>query len=101
MVLEKGLPPRVCLNVNYPDAESFKGIRICRMGLGDWVNEVEQRTDPRDRDYFWMAGNFVSHDGNDEQTDTWALNNGYIAVTPTHLDLTAYGAIDELKELLK
>ena len=101
MVLEKGLPPRVCLNVNYPDAESFKGIRICRMGLGDWVNEVEQRTDPRDRNYFWVAGNFESHDGNDEQTDTWALNNGYIAITPTHLDLTAYGAMDELKELLK
>ena len=99
-VLEKGLPTGVCLNVNYPAAESFKGIRICRMGLGDWVNEVELRTDPRDRDYYWVAGNFESHDHDDETTDTWALNHGYIAVTPTQLDITAYDAMDVMKELL-
>ena len=98
-VLEHGLPPRVCLNVNYPDAETFKGIRICRMGLGDWVNEVEPRTDPRGRGYYWIAGNFVSHDGHDDETDTWALHNGYIAVTPSHLDLTAYSAMPRIAEM--
>ena len=99
-VLESGLPTGVCLNVNYPAEESFKGIRICRMGLGDWVNELEQRTDPRERDYYWVAGNFESHDSDDESTDTWALQHGYIAVTPTHLDLTAYEAMDMLKKVI-
>ncbi|MDO4993594.1 MAG: 5'/3'-nucleotidase SurE [Bacteroidales bacterium] len=99
-VLEKGLPRGVCLNVNYPDAESFKGIRLCRMGVGDWVNELERRTDPRGRTYYWVTGSFKSDDGHDESTDTWAMHNGYIAITPTQLDLTAYGAMDYLKDIL-
>lgn len=99
-ILQQGLPSGICLNVNYPATEEFKGMRLCRMGMGDWVNELERRIDPRGRTYYWVTGSYESHDSHDEMTDTWALRNGYIAITPTQLDITAYGAMESMKELL-
>ena len=93
-VLKEGLPTGVCLNVNFPNAETFRGIRMCRMGMGDWVQELEKRVDPRGRNYFWVTGHYESADAEDTSTDTWALNNGYIAITPTQLDLTAYHCLN-------
>ena len=88
-VLAEGLPKGVCLNVNYPAQEVFEGIRLCRMGMGDWVNELERRVNPRGRTYFWVTGRYESHDGDDPETDTWALNHGFVAVTPIQINMTA------------
>ena len=97
LILENGLPDKVFLNVNYPDCEVFKGTRICRMGMGDWVDEWIERDHPRGGKYFWIAGSFKSYDGDDKDTDIWALENGYIAITPITLDFTAYEAFDFLR----
>ena len=100
-VLKHGLPPQVYLNVNYPKVRELKGTRICKMGLGDWIDEWVECEDPRGGKYFWMAGNYESYNPDDEGTDTWALNHGYVAITPITLDQTAYGAFDRLnKELV-
>ena len=96
-VLTSGLNPFTCLNVNFPALDSFKGIKICRMGRGEWVNEWEERTDPRQRTYYWLTGSYSSFDADDPRTDTWALRNGYVSVTPTSLDLTDYSALDMLE----
>lgn len=96
-ILERGLPSRVCLNVNFPDTDSILGTRICRMGYGEWINEWEERTDPRNRTYYWLTGNFVHTDEeNNDNTDFFALRKGYITITPIQLDLTAYQAMDTL-----
>ena len=100
MVLANGLPDKVFLNVNFPSCEQFKGMRICRMGMGDWIDEWIERDHPRGGKYFWIAGSFKSYDGDDPSTDIWALDNGYIAITPITLDFTAYSAFDFLKEKL-
>ncbi len=97
-VMEHGLPKQVYLNVNIPDCTNLKGTKICTMGLGDWVNEWVEYEDPRGGRYYWMAGSYESYNPDDERTDTWALANGYIAITPITLDNTAYGAFDVLKE---
>ena len=99
-VLESGLPPQVYLNVNFPKTSKLKGIRICKMGLGDWIDEWVECEDPRGGKYFWMAGSYESYNPDDEDTDTWALNNGYTAITPITLDQTAYGAFERLNEEL-
>ena len=91
-----GLPAGVCLNVNFPDADHFKAPRICKMGGGEWVNEWEERTDPRHRTYYWLTGKFVGSDTADPDSDLNALHQGHIAVTPIQLDLTAYAAMKEL-----
>ncbi len=100
MVLEDGLPLEVCLNVNVPDVEPLKGMRICKMGLGDWHEEWEERDHPRGGKYYWIAGYYAPHDEHDEESDTWAFEHGYVAVTPLQLDMTAYGFREKMKAQL-
>ena len=95
-VLREGLPKGICLNVNFPLAKEFKGVRICRMAVGSWINELSRCRHPRGYDYFWMVGNYRNEEPEAEDTDNWALNHGYVAITPTRMDVTAYEAMDLL-----
>lgn len=96
-VLEHGLPKGVCLNVNAPKGEILNGLRICRQTKGVWTNEWKRNEHPRGGAYFWLTGNFVNVEPEMEDTDQWALSHGYLAVTPTQIDLTAYEMMNELK----
>ena len=96
-LLEKGLPPLTCLNVNSPNTKELKGVRICQQSQGQWVNEWEHFAHREDTQYYWLTGEFVDTDADNEKNDHWALANGYVAITPTTVDVTAYGLIDELK----
>ncbi len=95
-VLHRGLPFGVCLNVNFPLMPSFKGVKVCRMCYGTWEKEVVKCHHPRGYDYYWMVGQYANDEPEAEDTDSWALANGYVAVTPTTMDVTAYGMIDEM-----
>ena len=46
-----------------------------------------------------MVGHFHNDEPEATDTDRWALDNGYVAITPTRIDVTAYEAMEELKEL--
>ena len=96
-VLREGLPHGVCLNVNFPLVPMFRGVRVCRMAPGTWYNEVTKCHHPRGYDYWWMVGHYRNDEPEAEDTDRWALDNGYVAITPTQIDLTAYSAFDQLK----
>ena len=99
-VLRKPLPRGVCLNINFPAAQHFEGVRVCRMTFGRWVNEVVTEHHPRGYDYYWMVGHFNNDEPEAEDSDQWALAHGYVAVTPTTMDVTAYGFMDEACALL-
>ena len=101
MVLEDGLPPLTCLNVNFPDTPDIKGIKVCEQAKGCWTNEWEVCPRQNDRNYFWLTGEFVDHEPENEKNDHWALANGYVAITPTKVDLTAYDFIDELNQWIE
>jgi 5'-nucleotidase len=98
-VLERGLPKNVCLNVNFPKIsdEPVKGIKICRQAMGSWVEEFDERKDPRGRDYYWITGVFSNSDNNSD-TDTHAMDQNFAAVVPMKFDLTAYEALDVIKD---
>lgn len=98
-VMENGLPKGVCLNVNAPSTDDIKGIKICKMGMGDWHEEWDERVHPHGWTYYWIAGYYKPEDENDKESDTWAFRNGYVAITPIQLDLTAYQAMETLKTL--
>jgi len=100
MVIENGLPHRVCLNVNIPafTGNEPKGIRICRQTIGYWREEFDQRKDPGGRDYYWLTGEFFNTEPDAEDTDEWALKNNYISVVPLTIDLTSYKALDIIKK---
>ncbi len=97
-VLEEGLPAGVCLNVNFPvvPKEKIKGVKVCRQANARWVEQYEERTDPRQRDYYWLTGYFEKLEEN-EKTDQWAIENDYIAVVPIHYDMTAHQSIEKIK----
>lgn len=95
--LDKGLPKGVVLNVNIPklDSENIKGIKVCRQANAHWIENFDKRTNPLGREYYWLTGEFINEDGG-EDTDEWALHNGYISVVPVQFDLTAHHAIKDI-----
>lgn len=96
-LLDKGLPPLTCLNVNIPDTKELKGVKVCQQSQGQWVNEWEHFAHREDTQYYWLTGEFQQTDSENEKSDRWALANGYIAITPTTVDMTAYELMDELQ----
>lgn len=95
--LKNGIPKGTVLNVNIPRVEKnkLKGIKICRQARANWKEKFDKRTNPMGKDYYWLTGVFELLDKG-EDTDEWALANGYISVVPTHFDLTAHHVIQEL-----
>ena len=96
-VLAEGLPKGVCLNINFPKGGDYAGVKVCRMAYGTWYNETEKHHHSRGYDYWWMIGHYRNDEPEADDTDKWALTNGYVAITPTTIDVTAYEAMDQIK----
>ena len=96
-VLKNKLPEGVVLNVNIPNLnkEEIKGVKVCRQALGNWVEDFDKRVSPQGEDYYWLTGKFVNLDKG-EDTDLWALKNGFVSVVPVQFDLTAHHYIQKL-----
>ena len=98
-VLQEGLPKGVCLNVNFPVVpDGFKGVKVCRMAFGSWGNETVKCTHPYGYDYYWMTGGYTNDEPDADDTDNWALSHGYVAITPTTIDVTAHEMIGHIKD---
>jgi 5'-nucleotidase len=90
--------PRTLVNVNFPalPPDAVKGIRVVRQGLRDYGRlRIVQRTDTRGFDYYWFGLRPVVHTPGHE-TDLEAIADGYVTVTPLHLDLTHEASLDRL-----
>lgn len=96
-VLEHSLPDGTVLNVNFPKlkGEDIKGIKICRQAKARWMERFDKRQTPYGKDYYWLTGEFVNQDKG-EDTDEFALANGYVSVVPVQFDMTAHHAIQQL-----
>lgn len=96
-VLTNGMPTETLFNVNIPNLpeSEIKGIKVCRQAKAKWVEEFEERLDPYNRRYYWLTGKFENMDKG-EDTDEWALANGYISLVPVQFDLTAHHAIGRI-----
>ena len=97
--LKNKMPKGVVLNVNIPAIKEseIKGIKICRQAKAYWVEEFDKRKNPLGQEYYWLTGKLVNKDKG-EDTDEWALNNGFISIVPVEFDLTAHFAIKDLNE---
>lgn len=95
-VLEHGLPADTFINVNVPDSAPL-GIRLTRQGKRVYGDAVVQNRDPRGRTYYWIGAGELSFQDL-EGTDFHAVQNGYVSVTPLHLDLTNYAAMERLRQ---
>jgi len=100
-VLEKGMPPDTLLNVNIPHlpAHEIKGYRLTRQGKRRYSEAIVERIDPRGKKYYWIGGDdlgFVHEEG----TDCVAVHEGFISVTPLHIDLTNHNSFQEIQALM-
>ncbi len=94
-LLEHPLPAGTLLNVNVP-RRSPLGVRNTRQGRRTYHQGVVERTDPSGRQYYWLGGIPPRWD-EDPESDFAAIRDGYISLTPLHLDLTHYPLLDELE----
>jgi 5'-nucleotidase len=98
LVLEQGLPEETLLNVNIPDRveRSIKGVRITCLSRRRFHNPIIEKLDPHGRKYYWIAGTRISW-SRSKNADHEALEEGFVSISPIHLDLTHYGALDQLR----
>jgi 5'-nucleotidase len=75
------------LSVNFPPGESYHGVRATRLGRRIYLDEVMVREDPRGKEYFWIGGPSARHEPL-EGSDTEAVDEGYVSITPLLLDAT-------------
>ncbi len=103
-VLREGLPKDTCLNINFPklgeksEEREYRGVKVCRMAHGSWLGEVTKCHHPRGYDYYWMQGHYENDEPDADDTDNWALTHGYVAITPTHIDVTNHEALRSMKD---
>jgi 5'-nucleotidase len=97
-VSRRGLRKDILLNVNVPfiSEQEIKGIKLTRQGLRVYRDLLVVRTDPRGRPYYWIGGDAPTGVP-DEGTDFGALAEGYVSITPLHLDLTSYRSLEDLR----
>jgi 5'-nucleotidase len=89
-LVEAGWPPKVIININFPDVEldQVAGVEVTAQGFRDaHPLHFEKRMDLRGRAYYWMGYN-GSVSTPREGTDMYAIKQGRISVTPLHIDLT-------------
>lgn len=96
--LNQHLPAGTLLNVNVPhcSATDVAGYAVTRLGRRVYRDVLVKRQDPRGRPYYWIGGEPPSGH-RDQGTDIWAVANGYVSITPMHLDMTAHRLISEVE----
>jgi len=89
-------PADTLLNVNIPavPANEVKGIKLTRLGRRVFSDSLTKMKDPWGREIVWIGGGSVAWSGSDD-SDFRAVRDGYVSVTPLHLDLTAKDRLDD------
>jgi 5'-nucleotidase len=84
-----GWPANTLINVNFPDvhADAVKGVVVARQGRHKIGDQLVEKLDPRGVPYYWI-GTMRKEDAMRKGTDIAACVDGFITVTPLHLDLT-------------
>lgn len=100
-VIEKGLPPRVCLNVNFPKVDKLEGIKVVAAAKSHWTDEYEEYTDPQGHKFYMLTGNLINEEPENTGTDLYWLERGYGSVVPATPDQTQVDAIPFIKGVLE
>ncbi len=91
------LPADTILNVNVPDLawSEVRGFEVTRLGNRHRAEPCIRQEDPRGRTIWWIGPPGPAQDSG-VGTDFHAVRNGYISITPIHVDLTRYQALENV-----
>jgi len=100
-ITENNLRGGTALNVNIPAVppEEISGVCITSQGTARFRECFERRKDPRGNVYYWLSGETPVEDSNPD-TDSVALKENKITITPVHYDLTCDEELKRLKECI-
>jgi 5'-nucleotidase len=89
-------PRDTLLNVNLPPMPggSVRGTRLTRLGRRVFSQSLQEMRDPWGREIYWIGGGTINWQGSSEDSDFRAIHDGFVSVTPLHLDLTHVDALD-------
>jgi len=98
VLARKRFPAHTLLNVNLPAVapEEVGGIKVTSLGQRQYSDSISRTLDPKGREYFWIGGGISAWAGA-EDADFRAVEEGFISVTPLHLDLTNYQTLEEIR----
>jgi len=96
------LPRDTILNVNVPDLtlKELRGFQVTRLGTRHIAEPTIKATDPRGRKIYWVGQPGPEQDAG-PGTDFYAVNMGFVSITPLHLDLTHYKVFEQLSGWVK
>lgn len=99
-MMEIGLEEGIALNVNIPDGppEEIRGVCFTSQGISKFDEKYERRSDPRGNVYYWLSGETLIEDG-DTNSDSRALKENRITITPISYNLTSVNELNRLKSL--
>ena len=96
-ITKHGIDPDVLLNVNLPNLphDEIKGVQVTTLGKRIYEDQLIKREDPRGKTYYWIGGSIIRSEG-DKGTDVAAVADGYVSVTPIHMDMTNHRLLETL-----
>ena len=91
-------PPNLLLNVNLPDIEAgeVRGLKVTKLGSRFFSEGLTRMKDPWGKEVYWIGGGEITWTG-DDTSDHQAVKDGYISITPLHMDLTSYGLFETVR----
>ena len=97
-IVAQGIPEHELLNVNLPACppSELRGLRVTNLGRRRYSDAITRSEDPSGREYYWIGGGYPHFHGGPD-ADFRAVQEGYVSVTPMHLDLTSYPRLDDVR----
>jgi 5'-nucleotidase len=98
ILAHKDVPSDNLFNVNLPgcDPSDVRGVKVTSLGRRRYSESITRAKDPSGREYYWIGGGVAAWEGTRE-SDFQAVADGYVSVTPLHLDLTNYKLLEEVR----
>lgn len=96
-VLADPLPAATILNVNVPDValDELQGFEVTRLGTRHAAEQMIPTLDPRGKPIYWIGPPGKQQDAG-EGTDFYAVNRGYVSITPLNVDITHYESFEQI-----
>lgn len=98
IVRVREFPRETLLNINLPNVPGFeiRGIRVTTLGKRVYSDSLIRTQDPWGRTGYWIGGGQIEWSGR-EDSDFKAIREGYVSVTPLHVDLTNYDLLEDVR----
>jgi 5'-nucleotidase len=99
IVRVQNFPGETLLNINLPPipGDKVKGVKVTNLGSRVFHEEIAKMKDPWGREILWIGGGHVTWSGGAE-SDFQAVQDGYISITPLHVDLTNYKLLEVVRK---